>query len=231
MKYSGFRQAALMTEDEFIHALKIHLLCPLNPSNTNSRWLCQCSTVNEQVDILKNPYHFFSCKRNMKLIDQRHDLVRNALSDFCKTVGASPDQSEPPIIRTERNAPGTNRRADVVFFRSNGGKQFVFDVAVVDVCALSYLNGKGISEAIEKKTAAKESLYKDLDPGISFIPVILSTGGEVGKLTLSRLNDLGKYCFKSFYKTQAYADFNSILATYGARLLRNCLASVAIRDD
>ena len=226
IRYSSYKKSSDMTDQEFSYALRIHFLTPFDVGNNSVQMICHCQSGERRIDIAANPFHFFACCMNQQLFITRHNCVRNALRDFCKSIGSNPDQQPPTTVLLEVPAPGTRRRADLFFYRSESGRQYYFDIAIVDVCAESYQSVTGDSNALEHRYLQKMNAYKDIDDGISFIPFILAASGQMAPKTLQQMENMGRSFFKSFYKTQAFADINHIVVKFGARILADCLSHV-----
>ena len=210
--------------EEFIEALRLRLL--VDPFTAPLAALCtHCTDVHYRTA----PLHALECPRLQPARRWRHDRVRDHLRKALEN--AFPRATVRAEHTINGNIQGTTLRADI--HMALGAQVFVFDVAVVDPAAPSYLameSHKNEDVAARHREAAKREGWDAIGgvDGATFIPFVVEATGRMGPCAreyfdTKLVSDDGPHVAKIFLQKMSYA-----IARWNARMVRMARGQVPV---
>ena len=214
----GFEGRLRFSKDEFVEALRLRLLVDPFP-NPGDKVCPLCGLVR----FAESPLHVLDCAVLRPSQKSRHDIVGIHLANALKKC--FPEAQVRREHTVSCNEAETTLQADIHMER--GPRVFIFDVAVVDPAAPSYLSHDSYKEenvAAKQREAAKRAEWTARG-GVNnaeFIPFVVEASGRMGPSALSYfMNKLvsaeGPYIAKSFLM-----NMNFSIARANARMILEC---------
>jgi len=211
-------------QEEFVEALRLRLL--VDPFPPSGDLLCShCAEVRYAVA----PLHALECARLKPARKWRHDRVRDHLRKALENVFPL------ATIRAEHTVhgsiQGTSLRADI--HMALGSQVFVFDVAIVDPAAPSYLAMESYKKedvAALHREKAKRDGWEAIGgvEGATFIPFVVEATGRMGPCALDYFNsnivsEDGPHVAKTFLKK-----LSCTISRLNARMIRIARGQVPV---
>jgi len=166
---------------EFLEALRLRLLVDPFP-NPGTRICSHCARVR----FVDNPTHALDCAKLTNARVWRHNAVRDHLQIALQKV--FPEARFRVEHTIAGDTPGKTVRTDI--HMSLGPRTVVFDVAVVDPAAPSYLAQSSFKEpnvAAKQREDAKRAHWAAIGgvTGVEFIPFVVEATGRMGPSALT----------------------------------------------
>jgi len=163
------------------------------PDANNQQVPCaDCREFNDQFGI-----HCLHCRAGEHNPTRRHNAIVRYLHIYCRKAGLA-EQIEPVgLLKDEVQLEIRGCRPDLIVYGLHGGKQFILDVKVANLCARSYRNiivNNTVEKALLEEHNGKLNKPQNRAFGnlrnSTFAPLIFSTTANVHSLTLPILEHM-----------------------------------------